>query len=275
MRRFSDIVLAQGMSDEFSFILHPDTTLFKRRASKISSAIVSLFTSSFVHHWSEYFPSSPLTGENLPFFDSRVVCYPRDEIVKDYLRWRQVDCHINNLYNTCFWKLVERISKEATASAASSSSSSPPLSEKECRDRAHAEMQTLYPSSAQKNELLFSQFGLNYNEEPEVYRKGSVIVWREGDEEKENELNYHYTRGKGDAPSTVNLSVSSSLPSSSSSSSAASSSCSTSCSSSPSTSLPPPLATDSEAPQSTYHDTTYMIDSSTIQHGQNSGRKKR
>uniref|UniRef100_M1BVS0 Thg1 C-terminal domain-containing protein n=1 Tax=Solanum tuberosum TaxID=4113 RepID=M1BVS0_SOLTU len=25
----------------------------------------------------------------------------------DYLAWRQVDCHINNQYNTCFWLLVK------------------------------------------------------------------------------------------------------------------------------------------------------------------------
>lgn len=26
--------------------------------------------------------------------------------VRDYISWRQADCHINNLYNTCFWALV-------------------------------------------------------------------------------------------------------------------------------------------------------------------------
>ena len=32
MREFSDIVLAYGQSDEYSFILKRDTTLFSRRA---------------------------------------------------------------------------------------------------------------------------------------------------------------------------------------------------------------------------------------------------
>ena len=27
--------------------------------------------------------------------------------IKDYMRWRQVDCHINNLFNTTFWALVQ------------------------------------------------------------------------------------------------------------------------------------------------------------------------
>lgn len=30
--------------------------------------------------------------------------------------------------------------------------------------------------SGDKNEILFSQFGINYNEEPEIYRKGTVLV---------------------------------------------------------------------------------------------------
>ena len=29
--------------------------------------------------------------------------------------------------------------------------------------------------AADKNEILFSQFGINYNNEPEMYRKGSII----------------------------------------------------------------------------------------------------
>lgn len=30
--------------------------------------------------------------------------------------------------------------------------------------------------SGDKNEILFKQFGINYNNEPEVYRKGSVVI---------------------------------------------------------------------------------------------------
>lgn len=29
--------------------------------------------------------------------------------------------------------------------------------------------------SSDKNEILFSKFGINYNNEPEIYKKGSVI----------------------------------------------------------------------------------------------------
>lgn len=57
------------------------------------------------------------------------MCYPTDSVIKDYLRWRQVDCHINNLYNTAFWKLVRRYEER-----------NPEWSEKQARDLAHAEM---------------------------------------------------------------------------------------------------------------------------------------
>ncbi|KAJ1884228.1 tRNA-His guanylyltransferase, partial [Kickxella alabastrina] len=30
--------------------------------------------------------------------------------------------------------------------------------------------------SQDKNELLFSEFGINYNEEPEIFKKGSVVI---------------------------------------------------------------------------------------------------
>ena len=41
-----------------------------------------------------------------PSFDCRAVCYPSMGNVRDYFAWRQVDTHINNLYNTAFWALV-------------------------------------------------------------------------------------------------------------------------------------------------------------------------
>jgi tRNA(His) guanylyltransferase len=36
------------------------------------------------------------------------VQYPTTKNLRDYFAWRQADCHINNLYNTCFWLLVEK-----------------------------------------------------------------------------------------------------------------------------------------------------------------------
>ena len=96
----NDIVLAFGESDEYSFVLKSDTTLFNRRRDKISTLFVSLFTSNYVSLWSKFFVDRELHRKHLPFFDSRCVAYPNLKSIKDYLSWRFVDTHINNLYNT-------------------------------------------------------------------------------------------------------------------------------------------------------------------------------
>lgn len=69
---------------------------------------------------------------------------------------RQADCHINNLFNTTFWCLVNK--------------------GKRTKEEAH---QALFTSPGKtkegKNEILF-EYGINYNEEPEVFRRGSIIL---------------------------------------------------------------------------------------------------
>ncbi|MCI38719.1 tRNA(his) guanylyltransferase, partial [Trifolium medium] len=66
-----DIVFAYGVSDEYSFILKKSTDLYQRRASKIISAIVSFFTSTYVIRWKDFFPQSELNYP--PSFDARAV----------------------------------------------------------------------------------------------------------------------------------------------------------------------------------------------------------
>lgn len=104
MQEFCDIVLAYGQSDEYSFVFHKSTTLYNRRSAKIMSNVCSLFTASYCFNWSKWFDSDKLRYP--PSFDGRIVLYPSDQNLKDYLSWRQADVHINNLYNTAFWNLV-------------------------------------------------------------------------------------------------------------------------------------------------------------------------
>eukprot|EP00026_Physarum_polycephalum_P014727 Phypoly_transcript_15274.p1 GENE.Phypoly_transcript_15274~~Phypoly_transcript_15274.p1 ORF type:complete len:281 (+),score=37.75 Phypoly_transcript_15274:70-843(+) len=151
MKEFSDIVVSYGESDEFSFVLRRKATLFQRRESKIITNIVSYFTSNFVFQWPQFFPSTPLLYP--PTFDARAVCYPAPENLRDYLSWRQVDCHINNMYNTCFWALVGS-------------------------GKTNVEAENILKGtlSDAKNEILFTQFGINYNTLSEMYKKGSIVV---------------------------------------------------------------------------------------------------
>lgn len=88
MEDLSDVVFAYGVSDEYSFVIHKNSGLYKRRASKLVSVIASLFAATYVFKWSIYFPGKML--QYAPAFDGRAVCYPSNSTLRDYLSWRQV-----------------------------------------------------------------------------------------------------------------------------------------------------------------------------------------
>ncbi|CAI5766839.1 probable tRNA(His) guanylyltransferase isoform X1 [Podarcis lilfordi] len=154
MQELEDIVIAYGQSDEYSFVFKKKSNWFKRRASKFMTHVVSQFASSYVFYWKDYFKDQPLLYP--PGFDGRVVLYPSDQNLKDYLSWRQADCHINNLYNTVFWTLVQRGG----------------LTPVQAQKRLQGTV------ASDKNEILFSQFSINYNNESLLYRKGTVLLWQ-------------------------------------------------------------------------------------------------
>lgn len=159
LKAFTDIVLAYGQSDEYSFVLHENTTLFDRRSAKLATSLATAFTAEFCMQWPEYFPDSALTRP-YPTFDGRCVAYPKKGVLRDYLSWRQADCHVNNLYNTTFWNLVLKGGRSQTV----------------------AEEELKGTLSKDKNEILWSLFGINYNNEEKVFKKGTV-VYRALDEE--------------------------------------------------------------------------------------------
>ncbi|CAI7613063.1 hypothetical protein PCG10_010696 [Penicillium crustosum] len=153
MKELPDLCIAYGVSDEFSFVFHPNCQLFERRNGKLVTTIVSTFTAHYIYKWSEFFPERPLLPPYLPSFDGRAVIYPNNRILRDYMSWRQVDCHINNLYNTTFWTMVLQGGMSNT----------------------DAEQELKGTVSADKNEILFKRFGINYNNELEIYKKGTVL----------------------------------------------------------------------------------------------------
>lgn len=85
-----DVVLAFGESDEYSFLLRRSCSLYKRRASKILTQIVSLFTSAYVFRWSEIM-GKQRELKYPPIFDGRLVAYPSAKEIRDYFAWRQAD----------------------------------------------------------------------------------------------------------------------------------------------------------------------------------------
>ncbi|GAT23189.1 tRNAHis guanylyltransferase [Aspergillus luchuensis] len=147
MKDLPDLCIAYGISDEYS---------------KLVTTIVSTFTAHYIYLWGTYFPDTPLQPAALPSFDGRAVMYPNSRIFRDYMSWRQVDCHINNLYNTTFWSMVLQGGM----------------------DRREAELELKGTLSSDKNEILFKRFGINYNNEEEIYKKGSVLYRQYQLEEK-------------------------------------------------------------------------------------------
>jgi len=151
---FNEITIAYGQSDEYSFVFRKDSQIYSRRGSKLITNISSLFASRYVFHWSEFFPDKKLKYP--PCFDGRAVLYPSEKNIRDYLSWRQADCHINNLYNTVFWTLIQKGG----------------MTPKGAQERLKGTV------SGDKNEILFSEFGVNYNNEPNQLKKGTTIIKR-------------------------------------------------------------------------------------------------
>jgi tRNA(His) guanylyltransferase len=83
-----------------------------------------------------------------------IVCLRLSFIYADeHVANRSLPGHINNLYNTTFWAMVQKGGLDGTA----------------------AEEELKGTVSSDKNEILFSRYGINYNNEPEMFRKGSAV----------------------------------------------------------------------------------------------------
>eukprot|EP00127_Corallochytrium_limacisporum_P004884 Clim_evm28s191 gene=Clim_evmTU28s191 len=179
MKQHPDVCISYGQSDEYSFVLRPECNLFQRRPMKLATTFAALFASSYTFYWDRYMNSieepthdpddfdhtKPVAIRSQddtkyvplqypPAFDGRVVEYPDVRTLRDYLSWRQADCHINNLYNTVFWTLVQDGGLSPQA----------------------AEQDLCGTLSGDKNEILFSKFGINYNNLEPRYRKGSILI---------------------------------------------------------------------------------------------------
>jgi tRNA(His) guanylyltransferase len=152
MQQYEDVLFAYGQSDEYSLVFKRSTSLWGRRESKLVSNIVSLFTGHYCMGWKSFFNQDL---KLVPSFDARAVLYPNDNTLRDYVSWRQVDCHINNLYNTCFWALLQDPKRNLTEN--------------------QVQIILKDTDAAAKNELLFSDYGINYAKIDPIFRKGSFL----------------------------------------------------------------------------------------------------
>lgn len=151
MEEFADIIFSYGFSDEFSFVFKKETKFYQRRESKILSILVSFFTSVYTVKWKDFFPHQKLLYA--ASFHAQVIRCPTLEVLQTYLAWRQNDCHLNNIYDTCFWKLVESGKSET---------------------EAHGFLKGT--QKREKNELLYQQFGINYKNLHPMFRQGTCLL---------------------------------------------------------------------------------------------------
>lgn len=209
---FHGIFLAYGQSDEYSFVFKMDDTTFERRIDKITTCVVSLFSSAYILNFQQEFGSLDKLNGVVPSFDARLVCYPNSKSLRDYFAWRQVDCHINNLYNYCFWLLVcggvdfenrYGISEEELSKVRQKDVKFREINEEESIEfedkgknlnhegkkfkqqpkvgNKEAEQRLKGTVSSEKIELLWEDYGISYGKDIlAIERKGSVILRKYG-----------------------------------------------------------------------------------------------
>lgn len=181
------ISLAYGQSDEFSFMVRSCSDL-TRDIVRTTSLVTSLFTNNYRIFWDRYFGNveeGDVKKLIYPaWFDGRSREYPDYRSVINYFKWRQVDCHINNLYNTTLHALcgnyvrhqfvtceshhdVRKLFKTPITSWINETF----LSVQEATKRLTGTL------SADKHEILFKQFNINYNDELEQFKKGTTLIY--------------------------------------------------------------------------------------------------
>lgn len=203
------IPLAYGHSDEFSFLIKSTSSMLSRRVFKITSMLPVVFATYYNSNWDRFF-GDPTQGEVVKrkydaWFDARPKEYANYRSVIDYFKWRQVDCHINNLYNTTLHALTGRYVRHEFFPPDDSSTKTTDIifrqtlfdngtgdkrlyclrktpigdwiddnskfySAKEATERLSKTV------SSDKHDIMFLDYKINYNNELEQFKKGTVVV---------------------------------------------------------------------------------------------------
>lgn len=137
-------VLCYSQSDEISLLFHPDDNGFSRKLRKLNSVLAGEASARF----------SLLLGD-VACFDCRISQLPRANDVVDYFRWRNEDAHRNALNAHCYWLLRKQGSKPEAAQKQLNGLSVPA-----------------------KNEMLFAQGGINFNDLPHWQKRGWALRWQ-------------------------------------------------------------------------------------------------
>lgn len=137
------ILYGYTQSDEISLLFHRDEDSFGRKLRKLDSILSGEASAKF----------SVLLGD-VGAFDCRISQLPTINLVVDYFRWRHEDAHRNALNAHCYWMLRKK--GETVQSAAE---------------------KLLGRSVSEKNEMLFKEGGMNFNDVPNWQKRGVGLYW--------------------------------------------------------------------------------------------------
>lgn len=137
------IVYGYTQSDEISLLLHRNEESFSRKLRKLNSIFAGEASAKL----------SLLLG-SIAAFDCRISQLPTLNLVVDYFRWRNEDAHRNALNAHCYWMLRRSGENARTAT--------------EKLDRL---------SVSDKNELLYQQAKINFNDLPNWQKRGIGLYW--------------------------------------------------------------------------------------------------
>lgn len=190
------IVLAYGHSDEFSFLIKSTSNLLGRRMFKITSMLPVIFGTFYNSNWDVFFGDhrlgDPTKRKYDAWFDARPKEYPNYRAVIDYFRWRQIDCHINNLYNTTLHALTGKYKRYEYKNDQSGDLKITCINEW-IKDKCmffpsnEATQKLSGAVSSQKHDIMFLDYKINYNNELEQFKKGTVVVDTQADYNGKNE----------------------------------------------------------------------------------------
>jgi tRNA(His) guanylyltransferase len=213
------IQLAYGYSDEFSFLIRSSSSILNRRVFKITSMLPVIFATYYNSNWDRFF-GDPSRGDVVErkydaWFDARPKEYPNCVSVIQYFRWRQVDCHINNLYNTALHAITGRYIKHELLHVPESLVETYRSNGKAIYDNGsgngflfelkrtpitrwiedpskfmsskEATMKLSGTNSSDKNEIMFKEYKINYNNELEQFKKGSIVIDTRQDASRDDE----------------------------------------------------------------------------------------
>jgi tRNA(His) guanylyltransferase len=148
------IIYGYTQSDEISLVFHSEDETFNRKLRKLNSVLAGEASAKF----------SLLLGA-VASFDCRICQLPTRQLLLDYLRWRNEDAHRNALNAHCYWALRRK-----------------------GLGVAEATQSLLGLSVSQKNELLFQEAAINFNDVPNWQKRGIGVYWRSFEKQGINQL---------------------------------------------------------------------------------------